>query len=102
MYDIGVTADKWQRMFKLRSSGFEGMRENELHMVLEAAITTRIHGREETVVPSQIITGTSTGAMIERSGATDIDWMNDAQFSYLETVDSREMTEARATGGDAS
>ena len=44
MYDVGVAADKWQHMFKLRSSGFEGMREHELHIVLEAAITARVHG----------------------------------------------------------
>ena len=102
MHDIGVVADKWEQMFKLRNSGFEGMREHELHIVLEAAITGKVHGREGTGVPSQIITGIASGGMIERSGARDLGWMNDAKFSYLKTVDSREIKEARASGNDVS
>ena len=102
MHDIGVVADKWDQMYKLRRSGFEGMKEHELHIALEAAITGKIRSGEGTHVPSQIITGISTGGMIERSGAMDLGWMNDAKFSYLKTVDSREFKEARATGGDAS
>ena len=98
MHDIGVVADKWEQMFKLRNSGFEGMRENELHTVLEAAITGRINGREGTNVPTQIIMGVSTGGMMERSGARDSGWMNDAKFSYLKTVDSREIKESRGGG----
>ncbi|KAF6226815.1 hypothetical protein HO173_012319 [Letharia columbiana] len=89
-------------MFKLRNSRFEGMREQELHIVLEAAITGMVYGRDETSVPSQTITGVGTGGMIERSGAMDFGWTNDAKFSSLNTVDSREIKEARATGGDAS
>ena len=102
MHDIGVVADKWEQMFKLRKSGFEGMKENELQIVLEAAISGKVRGGEGTTVPSQIITGIGTGGMVERSGAMDLGWMNDARFSYLKIVDSREIKEARATGGDAS
>ena len=102
MHDIGVVADKWEQMWKLRNAGFEGMKEHELHIVLEAAITGKICGREETTVPSQIITGVASGGMLERSGATDLGWMNDAKFSYLKTVDSRELKEARATTGHVS
>ena len=102
MHDIGVVADNWERTFRMRNSGFEGMKENELHIVLEAAITGKVRGGEGTTVPSQLITGIGTGGMIERSGAMDLGWMNDAKFSYLKTVDSREIKEARATGGDAS
>ena len=102
MHGIGVVAEKWEQMFKLRGSGFEGMKENELHIVLEAAITGKVRGEDRTNVPSQIITGIGTGGMIERSGAMDVGWMNDAKFSYLKTVDSREIKEARATGDDAS
>lgn len=69
MRDIGVVAEKWRHMFKLRNSRFEGMREHELHIVLEAAITRKVYGRDETSVPSQTITGVGTGGMIERSGA---------------------------------
>ena len=100
MHDIGVVAEQWEQMFKLRNSGFEGMKEQELHIVLEAAITGKVRGREGTTVPTQIITGVATGGMIERSGARDTRWMNDAKFSYLKTVDSKEIKEARATGGD--
>lgn len=102
MHEIGVVAGMAGQMFRLRNSGFEGMREHELHIVLEAAITGKVHGREGTTVPSQIITGVCTGGMIERSGAMDFGWMNDAKFSYLKTVDSREMKGARNAGGDAS
>lgn len=102
MHDIGVVADMFGQMFKLRNSGFEGMREHELHVVLEAAITGKVRGKEGTSVPSQIITGVCTGGMIERSGAMDFAWMNDAKFSYLKTVDSREMKGARNAGSDAS
>ena len=102
MHDIGLIADKFEQIYKLRNSGFEGMKEHELHIALEAAITGKVHGRAGTTVPSQIITGVATGGMIERSGARDLRWMNDAKFSYLKTVDSRELKEARATAGDAS
>lgn len=102
MHEIGVVADSWDLKFKLRNAGFEGMREHELHIVLEAAVTIKVQGREGTTVPSQIITGVPTGGMIERSGATDLGWMNDAKFSYLKTVDSKEMKEARGTGSDVS
>ena len=100
MHDIGVVAEKWESILGLRNSGFEGMKEQELHIVLEAAITGKVRGREGTTVPTQIITGVATGGMIERSGARDFRWMNDAKFSYLKTVDSREIKEARSTGGD--
>lgn len=102
MHEIGVVADSWDLKFKLRNAGFEGMREHELHIVLEAAVTSKVQGREGTTVPSQIITGVPTGGMIERSGARDVGWMNDAKFSYLKTVDSKEMKEARGTGSDVS
>ena len=102
MHDIGVVADTFGTKFKLRNSGFEGMKEHELHVVLEAAITGKVRGQEGTTVPSQIITGICTGGMIERSGAMDFAWMNDAKFSYLKTVDSREMKGARNAASDAS
>lgn len=102
IHEIGVVADRWDLMFKLRGAGFEGMKEHELHIVLEAAVTGKIHGRKGTTVPSQIITGVPSGGMIERSGARDLGWMNDAKFSYLKTVDSKDLKEARATGSDSS
>lgn len=102
MHDIGAVANKWQQLFKLRNSGFEGMKEHELHIMLEAAITGKVRGEEGTTIPSQIITGICTGGMIERSGAMDFGWMNNAKFSYLKTIDSREIKEARATSGNAS
>ena len=102
MHDIGVVAEMYGQKIKMRNSGFEGMREHELHVVLEGAITGKIRCGEGTTVPSQIITGISTGGMIERSGARDLAWMNDAKFSYLKTVDSRELKGARNAGSDAS
>lgn len=102
MHDIGVVADKWEQMFKLRSSGFEGMKENELHIILEAAVTGKVRGGEGTIVPGQIIAGIGTGGMIERSGAVNLGWMNDAKFSHLKIVDSREIKEARAPSSDVS
>lgn len=72
MYAIGVVADKWEQFFQLRSAGFEGMREHELHIVLEAAITGKVRGGEGMTVPSQIITGVGTGGMLERRGAVDL------------------------------
>lgn len=102
MHDIGVVADNYAQKFRLRNSGFEGMKEHELHILLEAAITGKVRGEEGTTVPSQIITGICTGGMIERSGAMDFAWMKDAKFSYLETVDSRKTKGARNAGGDTS
>ena len=102
MHDIGIIADRFDHIYRLRTAGFEGMKEHELHIVLEAAITGKVHGRAGTTVPSQIITGIPTGGMIERSGGRDLRWINDAKFSYLKTVDSRELSEVRATAGDAS
>ena len=78
------------------------MMEHELHIVLEAALTGKVRGGEGTTVPSQIITGVGTGGMLERSGAMDLGWMNDAKFSYLKTVASKELKEASASGGEAS
>lgn len=102
MHEIGVVAGMGEHLFRMRNFGFEGMREHELHIVLEAAITGKVRGKEGTTVPSQIITGVCTGGMIERSGAMDFGWMNDAKFSYLKTIDSREMKGARNAGSDAS
>ena len=102
MHDIGVLVDKAAQMLHLHNSGFEGMREHELHVVLEAAITGMVRGQAGTALPSQLITGLSTGGMIERSGAMYASWMNDAKFSFLKTVDSREMRGARNTGSEAS
>lgn len=102
MHDIGVVADMFGQMWKMRNSGFEGMREHELHIVLEAAITGKVRGQDGTTVPAQIITGVCTGGMIERSGAMDFAWMNDAKFAYLRTVDSRETKGAMTAGRDAS
>ena len=102
MHDIGVLVDKAAQMLNLRNSGFEGMREHELHVVLEAAITGMVRGQAGTTLPSQLITGLCTGGMIERSGAMYASWMNDAKFSHLKTVDSREMRGARNTGSEAS
>jgi len=102
MHGIGVVADKWAQTSKLRSSGFEGMKEQGLHILLEAAITGRVRGVQGTSVPSQVITGVSTGGMIERSGAMDLAWMKDAKFSYLKTVDSRQTKETRTSGSEAS
>ena len=102
MHDIGIIADSFDHICKLRTSGFEGMKKHELHIALEAAINGKVHGRAGTTVPSQIITGIPTRGMIERSGGRDLRWINDAKFSYLNIVDSRELKEVRATAGDAS
>ena len=102
MHDIGIVAQMMGPRITFRRSGFEGMREHELHVLLEAAITGKIRGQQGTTLPGQIITGLCTGGMIERSGAMNAAWMKDAKFSYLKTVDSRETKGAHNTGIEAS
>lgn len=68
--------------------GLEDMQENELHILLEAAITGRTDNSdaantELSPLPPQIIAGISTGDMIERSGAVEIGWMDDARFRIM-------------------
>lgn len=49
---------------------------------------------ENSKLPAQIITGLSTGGMLERSGAVDVAWLEDAKFAHLRAIDSRRATEA--------
>lgn len=79
--------------------GLEDMQENELHILLEAAITGRTDNSdaantELSPLPPQIIAGISTGDMIERSGAVEIGWMDDARFAHLRIMSLRRATSA--------
>ena len=98
MRGIGVVAENMDLTARVRNMGLEDMQENELHILLEAAITGKADSRdaaptEPSLLPPQIITGISTGGMIERSGAVEVSWMDDARFAHLRIMDLR-----RATG----
>ena len=95
MRGVGVLAENMDLTARVRMMGLEDMREDELHFLLEAAITGKAGETGETSesalspLPPQIITGISTGGMIERSGAVDISWMEDARFAHLRSMDLR-------------
>ena len=93
MIGVGVLEEQWAQTLRLRNSGLEGLREIELHLILEAAISGSLRGTDLSSLPPQIITGLSTGGMIERSGAMDTAWIKDAKFSYLRTIDTRHSRE---------
>ena len=95
MRGIGVVAENMDLTARVRNMGLEDMQENELHILLEAAITGKAgnsdtaDSKELSPLPPQIITGISTGGMVERSSAVEISWMDDARFSHLRIMDLR-------------
>ena len=99
MRGIGVVAENMDLTARVRNMGLEDMQENELHILLEAAITGKADNSDAadlklSRLPPQIITGISTGGMIERSGAVEITWMDDARFAHLRIMDLRRATSA--------
>ena len=80
MLGIGVAAeniDATTRVRRARGMGDVDMRENGLHILLEAVITSKADNSDASnpslsSLPPQIITGISTGGMIERTGVMDI------------------------------
>ena len=99
MRGIGVVAENMDLTARVRNMGLEDMQENELHILLEAAITGKADNSDAadsklSPLPPQIITGISTGGMIERSGAVEINWMDDARFAHLRIMDLRRATSA--------
>ena len=93
-----LLAENMDLTAQVRNMGLEDMQENELHILLEAAITGKADNSDAadsklSPLPPHIITGISTGGMIERSGAVEITWMDDARFAHLRIMDLR-----RATG----
>ena len=99
MLGVGVVAENMDLTNRVRNMGLEDMREDELHILLEAAITGKADNSDATnsklsPLPPQIITGISTGGMIERTGAVGISWLDDARFAHLRTMDLRRATSA--------
>ena len=99
MRGIGVVAENMDLTARVRNMGLEDMQENELHILLEAAITGRTDNSdaantELSPPPPQIIAGVSTGDMIERSGAVEIGWMDDARLAHLRIMSLRRATSA--------
>lgn len=100
MRGIGVVAENMDLTARVRNMGLEDMQENELHILLEAAIAGKASNsdaadsKELSPLPPQIITGISTGGMVERSSAVEISWMDDARFSHLRIMDLRRATSA--------
>ena len=94
MHGVGVVAeniDLPNRLVRARNMGIRDMREDELHTLLEAVINDTAD-LKLFALPPQIITGISTGGMIERSGAVEISWMDDPRFSHLRNMDLRRTT----------
>ncbi len=99
MLGVGVVAENMDLTTRVRNMGLEDMREDELHILLEAAITGKVDNSDAadstlSPLPPQIITGISTGGMIERTGAVEISWMEDARFAHLRSMDLRRATSA--------
>ena len=94
MHGVGVLAediDLTNRLVRARNMGIRDMREDELHTLLEAVISDTTDSKLS-ALPPQIITGISTGGMIERTGAMEISWMDDPRFSHLRNMDVRRAT----------
>ena len=93
--DVGILVDQPEKARRLVNSGLEGMRQEEVHRLLKAAIVgskgTEKPGSSGRILnwPAQIIAGISTGGMLERTGPTDISWLDEAKFTHLHNIDSR-------------
>ena len=98
MLGVGVVAENIDLTIRIRIMGLQDMREDELHILLEAAIAGKADNSDESPLPPQIITGISTGGMIERSGAVEISWMDDPKFAHLRIMDLRRATGPKNTG----
>ena len=65
-----------------KNLGIVGIREEEFLLILATAITG--YGKGDTHIPSQIITGLSTGGMVQQSGAFEDPFrLNDAKFTHV-------------------
>ena len=99
MLGVGVVAENMDLTSRVRNMGLQDMREDELHILLEAAITGKADNSDTadsklSALPPQIITGIGTGGMIERTGAAEISWLDDARFAHLRIMDLRRATSA--------
>lgn len=71
-----------------KSWNFTGIREKELHAVVQAAITGESTNGEK--IPPQIITGLATGGMVALAGQQFPWWSNDAKFAHVKHVDTHQ------------
>ena len=89
--DVGFVAENLEAIDNQKNWGFIGIREEELHAILAAAISG--YGKGEMPLPCQIITGIGTGGMIKQSGMQEEPfWFADAKFAHMRHVDTHTLT----------
>jgi len=81
----------------LKNLGLVGIREEEFLSILAGAITS--FGKPDTNIPSQVITGLSTGGMMLQNGAEDPYWFTDARFSHLRLMDTHTSLKETTSSG---
>lgn len=85
--DVGFVAENTEAIETLKNWGFIGVRQEEFHLILAAAI--RGTGASSASVPAQLITGLGTGGMIKQSGANEPFWFSDAKFAHMRLLDKQ-------------
>lgn len=82
---VGMVAEDEATLDILRRSGFIGIREKYLHILMIAAMTG--YTQDGNVTPAQVIVGTGTGGMIKQNAVPDPYWHNSPMFSIMRGVD---------------
>ena len=96
--EVGFLADNTEDRIhdNTKNWNFIGIREKELHAMVQSAITcTSIHGKE---VPTQMITGLGTGGMAYYAGMQIPWWFSDAKFAHIKQVDMHQTSSATDDG----
>jgi len=90
--DIGYVAENTGKEVaeNTKKWSFAGIREAELHAMIQCAITGESI-RSEKVRP-QLITGLGTGGMANLAGFKIPWWFNDSKFAHIKQVDTHQVT----------
>lgn len=100
--EVGFLADNTEDRIhdNTKNWNFIGIREKELHAMVQAAITgTSIHGQ---AVPTQMITGLGTGGMAHHAGIQIPWWFSDAKFAHIKQVDIHTTSSSSIADGDGN
>ena len=82
---VGMVAEDEATLDILRSSGFLGIREKDLHILVTVAMTA--YTQDGHVTPAQVIVGTGTGGLVKQNGVADPYWHASPMFSIMRGVD---------------
>ncbi|KAH6680488.1 hypothetical protein B0J14DRAFT_683803, partial [Halenospora varia] len=82
----GMVAEDEATLDSLRQSGFIGVREQDFHILVSAAMTGYTIDAHRT--PAQVIVGTGTGGLIQQNQVQDPYWHETTLFSHMLHVDT--------------